>query len=52
LATPWALPPTVPATCVPWPLQSSAVPPSTASWPLVARPPKSWWVVRMPVSMM
>jgi hypothetical protein len=26
LATPHVVPPTVPATCVPWPLQSSAVP--------------------------
>jgi hypothetical protein len=33
-------------------LQSSALPPSTASKPLVARPPKVVWVNRMPVSMM
>src|SRR5262245_3251304 len=52
LATPNALPPVVPATCVPWPWQSSAVPPSIASKPLVARPPKSVWVNRMPVSRM
>ena len=30
-ATPYVEPPTVPETCVPWPLQSSAEPPSTAS---------------------
>src|SRR5262245_62001800 len=30
-ATPYVAPPTVPATWVPWPLQSSADPPSTAS---------------------
>src|SRR5262245_18528295 len=41
LATPNEVPPTVPATCVPCPLQSSAAPPSTASKPVVARPPKS-----------
>ncbi len=41
LATPNEEPPTVPATCVPWPWQSSAEPPSMASNPLVARPPKS-----------
>src|SRR6266545_1688978 len=52
LATPYCDPPTVPATCVPWPLQSSAVPPSISSTPLVARPPKVWWVNRIPVSMM
>ena len=32
-------------------IQSSADPPSTASKPDVARPPKSVWVMRMPVSM-
>src|SRR5919202_472404 len=37
-ATPYRPPPTVPATCVPWPLQSSADPPSTASKPLAAVP--------------
>src|SRR6266545_4452211 len=52
LATPNSAPPTVPATCVPWPLQSSARPPSMASNPLVARPPKVRWLNRMPVSMM
>src|SRR5690349_17651875 len=41
LATPYVLPPTVPATCVPWPLQSFATASlSTKSYPLLARPPK------------
>ena len=31
LATPYVVPPTVPATCVPCPLQSSAAPPSITS---------------------
>ena len=31
LATPYLVPPMVPATCVPWPLQSSISPPVTAS---------------------
>ena len=52
LATPYVEPPVVPATCVPCPLQSSAVPPSTASKPLVARPPNSLCENRIPVSMM
>ena len=52
LATPYVEPPTVPATCVPWPLQSSALPPSIASKPELARPPNCWWLVRIPVSMM
>ena len=52
LATPYAEPPTVPATCVPCPLQSSAAPPSIASKPDAARPPNCACVVRMPVSMM
>lgn len=52
LATPCAVPAMVPATCVPWPLPSSALSSlSTASKPEVARPPKSLCVVRMPVSM-
>ena len=51
LATPYCEPPTVPATCVPWPLQSVLLV-STVSRPQVARPPKSWCVIRMPVSMM
>jgi hypothetical protein len=52
LATPYASPPTVPATCVPWPLQSFAsLSLSTASRPLTARPSKSSWVTRTPVSM-
>ncbi len=49
-ATPHVVPPTVPATCVPCPWQSSAAPPSTASKPLLARPPKSSCVTRIPVS--
>jgi hypothetical protein len=52
-ATPYLVPPTVPATWVPWPLQSvesSSL--STVSRPWTARPAKSLWVVRMPVSMM
>jgi hypothetical protein len=52
LATPYWEPPTVPATCVPWPLQSVLVPSPVVLVPHVARPPKSWWEVRMPVSMM
>lgn len=52
LATPCEVPAMVPATCVPWPLPSSALSSlSTASKPDVARPPKSLWVVRTPVSM-
>src|SRR5688500_2643737 len=38
LAMPYVLPPMVPATCVPWPLQSWPLPPS-ASYGLEARPP-------------
>src|SRR5690606_12855043 len=42
LATPKELPAAVPATWVPWPLQSFAEPPGvTASKPVKARPPKS-----------
>src|SRR5919205_107767 len=53
LATPYVEPPTVPETCVPWPLQSAAEPPAvTSSTPLIARPPNCVWVYRMPVSMM
>src|SRR3954452_5771994 len=52
LATPYVPPPTVPATCVPWPLQSSVAPPSTASTPELARPENSLCANRMPVSMM
>jgi hypothetical protein len=49
-------PPIVPATWVPWPLQSAAgVPGDTKSGPLVARatpaPSNSLWVKRMPESM-
>jgi hypothetical protein len=53
LATPWAVPATVAATCVPWPLPSSAVSSlSMASKPYEARSPKSSWEMRTPVSMM
>lgn len=53
LATPCAVPATVPATCVPWPLPScDTLSLSTASKPLKARPPKSLWLMRTPVSMM
>ncbi|CAM5249005.1 hypothetical protein SCALM49S_00633 [Streptomyces californicus] len=52
LATPCAAPAMVPATWVPWPLPSSASSSlSTASKPEVARPSKSSWVTRTPVSM-
>ena len=52
LATPKELPPTVPATCVPCPWQSSASASlSMKSKPWLARPPKSVCVIRMPVSM-
>src|SRR6266545_1156290 len=52
-ATPQVAPPTVPDTCVPWPLQSFVPLPSfTAVKAPEARPPKSTCVVRMPVSMM
>mmetsp|Transcript_34545 Transcript_34545/g.95527 ORF Transcript_34545/g.95527 Transcript_34545/m.95527 type:complete len:291 (+) Transcript_34545:753-1625(+) len=61
LATPWSLPPIVPAQCVPWPFSSSAQEVSVArhtrrlpevmSIVGIARPPKSLCVVRMPVSM-
>src|SRR5919198_5699255 len=52
LATPYELPPTVPATCVPCPLQSVLLPSPAVLVPQTARPPKSWWAVRIPVSMM
>ncbi len=53
LATPWRVPAAIPATCVPCPLQSVAGPPGvTASNPVNARPPKSVWVRRTPVSRM
>ena len=43
--------PWLPATWVPWPLQSMAVPPAvTASKPRTARPPNCSCVSRMPVS--
>ena len=58
LATPYVVPPTIPATCVPWPWQSWPFRPSaTASKPTRARlrfdrgVRVNWrWVVRMPVS--
>src|SRR5690606_3768060 len=53
LATPWTVPPTVPATWVPWPLQSLVPRPSLiAVYPAAVRPENCWWVVRIPVSMM
>ena len=53
LATPYVAPPTVPATCVPCPWQSVAVPPDvTKSMPATARPPKSTCDWLTPVSMM
>jgi hypothetical protein len=50
-ATPYVVPPTVPETWVPCPLQSF-VPPPTSSTPLPTRPANCWCVARMPVSMM
>jgi hypothetical protein len=53
LATPQVVPPVVPATWVPWPLQSLALPPLViASNPPTSRPEKSAWSRRIPVSMM
>ena len=53
LATPYVVPPVVPATCVPWPLQSFVPCPSpTKSAPLPTRPVNCWCVARIPVSMM
>src|SRR5262245_48020666 len=51
LATPYVDPPTVPATCVPWPLQSSPLPPMLSK-ATDARPPNCVCVTRIPVSMM
>src|SRR5262245_35567276 len=48
LATPYFVPPTVPATWVPWPLQSSGLPP-IALYPPRRRPVKSLLVLLMPV---
>ena len=51
LATPYVEPPTVPATCVPWPAQSMPFCPSpTSSTPTEARPPNCVCEMRMPVS--
>jgi hypothetical protein len=48
---PLSIAPIVPATCVPWPLQSLPLRPSpTVSTAIDARPPKSECVRRMPVS--
>ena len=53
LATPYVVPPVVPATCVPWPLQSFVPLPSfTAVKPFPIRPVNCWWLARTPVSMM
>src|SRR5438093_7764429 len=53
LATPYVEPPTVPATCVPCPLQSLVPLPSlTAVNAPLALPPNCECEVRMPVSMM
>ena len=53
LAIPWIVPPTVPATWVPWPWQSRALPSGTmALYPGSSRPAKSGWSSQMPVSMM
>src|SRR5688500_11570547 len=50
-ATPHFVPPIVPATWVPWPLQSLPLRPSpTVSAAIDARPPKSACARRMPVS--
>ena len=52
-ATPQVEPPTVPATWVPWPLQSFVpLPSETAVKPASMRPVNSLWLERMPVSMM
>src|SRR5829696_697806 len=50
-ATPYWLPPMVPATWVPWPWQSVLLPSPTVLVPQTARPPNVVCVVRMPVSM-
>lgn len=53
LATPYREPAVVPATCVPWPLQSLLPrPSSTAVTPGSMRPRNSEWEARTPVSMM
>ena len=54
LAIPYFVPPTVPDTWVPWPLQSFVPWPSLiAVYPVgLTRPVKSWCEARMPVSTM
>jgi len=52
LATPTVVPPTVPATCVPWNWLHGAQPMPHGSKPQNARPTISWWFSRIPVSMM
>jgi hypothetical protein len=49
-ASPYCEPPMVPATCVPWPLQSVLLPSPLVLVPQEARLPNVWWVTRMPVS--
>merc|ERR1712038_707247 len=53
-ATPYSFPATVPATWVPWPLQSSSLPSPVKFSPHSARFPSanSSWVMRIPVSRM
>ena len=51
LATPYVVPPVVPATWVPWPWQSFVPWPSLmAVKPFPIRPVNCWCVARMPVS--
>ena len=51
LATPYVVPPIVPATWVPWPLQSVVPLPSLiAVKPLLTRPVNSWCDASSPVS--
>ena len=53
LATPYVVPPVVPATWVPCPWQSFVPCPSfTAVKPFPILPANCWWVARIPVSMM
>lgn len=50
MAIPNSFPPTVPATCVPCPLQSTCCPSPVNVPPHLARPPKSVCPVLIPVS--